>query len=75
MSDDTYIVAESPDGMRVGMSADTFQDHYVSAGWRATASVDDKGAEHPRAEIVKQLNSVQSDAPKVAPVDAFAKKE
>lgn len=54
-----FIIAESRDGMRVGMSVETFTQYYQDAGYRAVAGVGDDGKEHPHANIVKELNSVQ----------------
>lgn len=54
-----YIITEGPDGIRIGMSVDTFRDHYADMGYRAVAKVGDDGKEHPHADLVKELNSVQ----------------
>ena len=57
-----YIIVEGPDGVRIGMSVDTFQGHYADAGYKAVAKVGDDGKEHPHADLVKELNSVQKSS-------------
>lgn len=57
-----YIITEGPDGIRIGMSVDTFRDHYQDAGYKAVASVGDDGKEHPHANIVSELNKVQKSS-------------